>query len=107
MLSPRFVILSVLYAAVASKVPECKSVILRYVKVLMITQNYPFLLFLMQYMIFLTSPVKLLVQVNDRGLDAEWCKDINCSTTVGKVVCPKTCKETGKYFVSVKHQRYK
>ena len=36
------------------------------------------------------------ISVSNRDADAEWCQDMNCSTMVGKMICPNTCKEAGK-----------
>ena len=35
----------------------------------------------------------------NRDSDAEWCQDMNCSTMIGKQICPNTCKEAGNLNV--------
>lgn len=41
------------------------------------------------------------ISVSNRDADAEWCQDMNCSTMVGKMICPNTCKEAGKWNICI------
>ena len=40
---------------------------------------------------------QISILVSDRDADAEWCQDMNCSTSIGQLICPNTCAQAGNY----------
>ena len=59
------------------------------------------------HMVWLFSFLTLNLNFNsetNRDTDAEWCQDMNCSTMVGKMICPNTCEEAGRFQIGYQNK---